>query len=106
MPMASAMPIEDHAEMQHMGMSHDCDNCPQEEHQSEKKASCDSGHCLSAHKSEAVVSSNVATEVRMPVILSVFHVSLPEPIVEQPSWQFIAEGPPPETGINTIVLRQ
>lgn len=107
MPMASAMPIEDHAGMEHMDMMahEDCDNCPQE-HQSEKKMPCDSGHCLSAHKSEAAVSSNVTIEVRIPVILHVFRVPLPEPIVEQPSWQFITEGPPPETGINTIVLRQ
>lgn len=110
MPMASAMPIEDHAEMQHMGMmSHvDCDNCPQEEHPSEneKKMPCDSGHCLSAHKSEAAVSSNVTIEVRIPVISSALQLSLPEPIFEQPSWQFISEGPPAETGFRTIVLRQ
>lgn len=108
MPMASAMSVEDHAEMQHMvGMSHeDCDNCPQEEHHSEKKMPCDSGHCLSAHKSEAAVSSNVTIEVRIPVISSALQLSLPEPIFDCLSWLTIREGPPPETGIRTIVLRQ
>ena len=108
MPMASAMPMESHAEMQNMGpMSHeDCDNCPHEEHQSEKEMTCDSGHCLSAHKSEASVSSSVTLEIRTPAVSSVLPVTLPEPILDQPSWQFTAEGPPPETGIRTIVLRQ
>lgn len=108
MPMASAMPAEDHAEMQNMDMmSHeDCPNCPHEEHESEKQMPCDSGHCLSAHKSEASVSSSVTIEIRTPVVSSVLLIAVPAPTLDQPSWQFIAEGPPPETGISTIVLRQ
>ncbi len=108
MPMANAMPVDDHTEMQNMSMmSHeDCDNCPHDEHESQKKMPCDSGHCLSAHKSEASVSSSVMIEMRVPVASNVLHVTVPEPILDQPSWHFIAEGPPPETGINTIVLRQ
>lgn len=108
MPMANAMPVDDHTEMQNMSvMSHeDCDNCPHEEHQSEKKTPCDSGHCLSAHKSEASVSSSVTIEMRMPAVSSVLQIAVPEPTLDQPSWQFVAEGPPPETGISTIVLRQ
>lgn len=108
MPMANAMPADDHMEMQNMSMmSHEnCDNCPHEEHESEKKMPCDSGHCLSAHKSETSVSSSVTFEVRMPVATNALQIAIPEPILDQSSWQFIAEGPPPETGINTIVLRQ
>lgn len=108
MPMANAMPVNDHPEMQNMSMmSHeDCDNCPHEEHKSEKKMPCDSGHCLSAHKSEASVSSSVTIEMRTPAISSVLTIAVPEPTLDEPSWQFVAEGPPPETGINTIVLRQ
>lgn len=108
MPMANAMPVEEHKDMQNMSMmSHeDCPDCPHEEHESEKQMPCDSGHCLSAHKSEATGSSSVAIEMRTPVVSSVLLVAVPEPILDQPSWQFIAEGPPPETGISTIVLRQ
>lgn len=108
MPMASAMPVEDHAEMQNMStMSHeDCPNCPHEEHESEKQMPCDSGHCLSAHKSEASVSSSVTIEMRTPAVSSVLRIAVPVPTLDQPSWQFITEGPPPETGISTIVLRQ
>lgn len=105
MPMANAMPTEQ--SMQNMSSMHeDCDNCPHEEHQSEKKMPCDSGHCLSAHKSEASVSSTVRIELRMPAASSVLPIAVPEPTLDQPSWQFIAEGPPLETGISTIVLRQ
>lgn len=108
MPMANAMPVDEHPEVQNMSMmSHeDCPNCPHEEHESEKQMPCDSGHCLSAHKSEASVSSSVTIEMRTPAISSVLLVTVPEPILDQPSWQSIREGPPPETGISTIVLRQ
>lgn len=108
MPMANAMPAEDHTEMQNMSvMSHeDCDNCPQEEHGSEKKMPCDSGHCLSAHKSESSVSSSVTIELRTTLVSTVLPITVPEPTFDQPSWQFVAAGPPPETGISTIVLRQ
>ena len=108
MPMANAMPAEDHAEKQNMSMiSHeDCDNCHHEKHESEKKMSCDSDHCLSAHKSEASVSSSVTAEFRTTAISSALPIAMPEPTLDQPSWQFVAAGPPPETGISTIVLRQ
>ena len=99
MTMVNAMPAEH-------SMHEDCDNCPHEEHGSEKKMPCDSGHCLSAHKSEASVSSSVTIEMRTPAVSSVLPVVLPKPILDQPSWQFIVEGPPPETGISTIVLKQ
>lgn len=108
MPMTNVMAAEDHTEMESMStMSHeDCDNCPHEEHGSEKKMPCDSGHCLSAHKSETSVSPSVTIEMRTPALSSALTISVPEPILDQPLWQFIAEGPPPETGISTIVLRQ
>lgn len=106
--MANAMPMDDHTEMQNMSMmSHeDCDNCPQDEHESQKQTPCNSGHCLSVHKSEASVSSNVTIEMRIPVVANTLHVAASEPIFDQPFWQFIAEWPPPETGIGTIVLRE
>ncbi len=105
MPMANAMADEP---MQDMGsMAHnDCDDCPHEEHQSGKKMPCDSGHCLSAHKSETSVSVSVNAEIRIPASASTLLISIPEPIFDRPSWLSIKEGPPPETGIRTIVLRQ
>lgn len=105
MPMANAMADEP---MQDMGsMAHDdCDNCPHEEHQSEKKMPCDSGHCLSAHKSETSVSSGVNAEMRIPAMLNTLPISISEPIFDLLSWLSIKEGPPLETGIRTIVLRQ
>ncbi len=105
MPIANAMPVE--LSMQNVSSMHeDCDDCPHKEHESEKKTSCDAGHCLSAHKSETSVSSSMTIEIRTPVVSSVLLVTLPESILNQPPWQFTAEGPPPETGIRTIVLRQ
>lgn len=105
MPMANAEPAEK-AVPNTSSMHHDCDHCPHDERQSAKKLPCGSGHCLSADQPETSVSSRMGTEIRAPAVLDIVLATLPEPILDQPSWKFIAEGPPSETGVGTIVLRQ
>jgi hypothetical protein len=105
MPMAHAMAAEQ--AMPSMSAIHkDCDDCPQEDHDSEKKMLCASGHCISAHAPEGLVSSSVTVNMRSPAVTNSLPIAAPEPTFDQPSWQLTAEGPPPETGIHTIVLRQ
>lgn len=109
MPIAHAMPLQEHAVIEETirMMSHDdCPDCSRQIDTPHQQIPCSTGHCISMYQPDASLLSNAAIENQASTTLHVMLWELSSTTQNHALREYKEKIPPPETGIRTIVLRQ